>query len=102
MKLKTLKEAEELVARLLDFSGSPKKNTDTGEAFEASVTIQTPSSRPSTRTNLVTPSSFTTQQTDFLDVNVRSNRKCLNESLVRCFVQYVADFKVSHNDLVGI
>ena len=38
----------------------------------------------------------------FPDVEIRTGRRTLNEALVRCIVQCMSEFKVSHADISGI
>ena len=59
-----------------------------------------------TRSNPVTPSSAShddkAELKYFPDVKIRTGRRTLNEPLVRCIVQCVSEFKVSHADISGI
>ena len=66
----------------------------------------TPTSSRQTRSNPVTPSSSShddkAELKYFPDVKIKTGRRTLNEALVRCIVQCVAEFKVSHADISGI
>jgi hypothetical protein len=56
-----------------------------------------------TRSRSVTSSSVTDcAKQKFPDVKIRTGRKNLNEALVRCVVQCLSEFKVSHVDIAGI
>ena len=53
----------------------------------------------------MTPSSASHDKVElkyFPEVKIRTGRRTLNEALVRCIVQYVSEFKVSHADISGI
>ena len=66
----------------------------------------TPTSSRQIRSNPVTPSSAShddkAELKYFSDVEIRTGRRTLNEALVRCIVQCVSEFKVSHADISGI
>ena len=66
----------------------------------------TPTISRQTRSNPVTPSSAShddkAELKYFPDVKIRTGRRTLNEALVRCIVQCLSEFKVSHADISGI
>ena len=66
----------------------------------------TPTSSRQTRSNLVTPSLAShddkTELKYFPDVKIRTGKSTLKEALVRCIVQCVSEFKVSHAHISGI
>ena len=66
----------------------------------------TPTSSRQTRSNAVTPSSAShddkAELKYFPGIKIRTGRRTLNEALVRCIVQCVSEFKVSHADISGI
>ena len=70
------------------------------------VVPTTPTNSRQTRSNPVTPSSAShddqAELKYFPDVKITTGRRTLNEALVRCIVQCVWEFKVSHADISGI
>ena len=77
------------------------------EPFIPTKVIPTsPTSSRQTSSNPVTPSSAShddkAELKYFPDVKIRTGRRTLNEALVRCIVQCVSEFKVSHADISGI
>ena len=66
----------------------------------------TPTSSRQTRSNPVTLSSSShddkAELKYFPDVKIETGRRTLNEVLVRCILQCVSEFKVSHADISGI
>ena len=110
MKIDELRDAESLsyepdVEDTIDHDQDDHDVHD--EPFIPSKVIPTsPTSSRQTRSNPVTPSSAShddkAELKCFADVKIRTGRRTLNEALVRCIVQCVSEFEVSHADSSGI
>ena len=110
MKIDELRDAESLsyepdVEDTIDHDQDDQDVHD--EPFKPTKVIPTtPTSSRPTRSNPVTPSSAShddkAELKYFPDVKIRTGRRTLNEDLVRCIVQCVSEFKVSHADISGI
>ena len=110
MKIDELRDAESLL-----YEPDVKDNIDhdqddydvPDESFIPTKVIPTtPTSYRQTRSNPVTPSSVSynnkAELKYFPDIKIRTGRRTLNEALVRCIVQCVTEFEVSHADISGI
>ena len=107
MKIDELRDAESLSYEpdVEDTIDHDQDNHD--EPFIPTKVIPTtPTSSRHTRSNSVTPSSASQDDKAelkyFLDIKIRKGRRTLNEALVKCIVQCVSEFKVSHADISGI
>ena len=104
-------ELKEVASNLADESENEETNTDhelgaNDEPFVPNEEIpHSSNSTPRhTRSNPVTPSSTTHDEAKlkFPDLKIRTGRRSINEALVRCIVQCLSEFKVSHADIAGI
>ena len=110
MKIDELRDAESLsyepdVEDTIDHDQDDHDVQD--ESFIPTKVIPiTPTSSRQAKSNPVTPSSaFHDDKAELKylpDVKIRTGRRTLNEAMVRCLVQYVLEFKVSHADISGI
>ena len=110
MKIDELRDAESLsyepdVEDTIDHDQDDHDEYDEPFIPTKVIPTTTTSSRQ-TRSNPVTPSSAShddkAELKYFPDVKIRTGRRTLNEALVRCIVQCVSEFKVSHADVSGI
>ena len=110
MKIDELRDAESLsyepdVEDAIDHDQDDHDVRDE-HSIPTKVIPTTPTSSRETRSNPVTSSSAShddkAELKYFPDVKIRTGRRTLNEALVRCIVQCVLEFKVSHADISGI
>ena len=110
MKIDELRDAESLSYEpdVEDTIDHDQDNHDVHDEpfIPIKVIPTTPTSSRQTRSNPVTPSSAShddkAELKYFPDVKIRTGRKTLNKALVRCIVQCVSEFKVSHAYISGI
>ena len=61
--------------------------------------FRTPTTRQTTAANIV---ELSPEEREFPAVYIRTDRKSINEKVIRCTVQCLSTYKVSQNDLAGI
>jgi hypothetical protein len=110
-RVKETDEKEKAVVKDLPDDGDelPSVPDDDCEWLSPSTSsdVRTPQTRPITRQQIGIPESSDEQtkaqnSSDFPTVHIRNGRKSLNERIIRCAVQCLAQYKVSQNDLAGI